>query len=72
MTVSEYGIGTFLVSSESGQPDYLVDLAWREEAWLKPKPLCGCWRSFCHGELCKHIEAVVRYEQTPQAHPSHI
>lgn len=62
MTVTPYDIDTYQVSSEvPGREPYLVDLAFVEEPGKRPRPLCGCWRSFCHGELCKHIQMVVAY-----------
>ena len=66
MEVKPYDIGTFLVESRSkrdGVESHLVDLAFVEEGHRKPKPACGCWRSYCHGEVCSHIEAVVQFER---------
>lgn len=65
MSVTPYDQGTFLVSSRSRpEMQHLVDLAYCEEPWMKPRPYCGC--EDCHakdGHICKHIEAVVAYEQ---------
>lgn len=62
MTVTQHDLHTFLVSSESGREPYLVDLAWREWPWQKPVAMCGCERSFCHGEFCKHLKLVATME----------
>lgn len=62
------GEDRFWVQSRSrADVTHVVDLAYRDEPWLKPHAQCGCERSFCHGELCKHIEAVVRYHETTKA-----
>lgn len=64
MTVTPYDIGTFHVSSENGKPDYLVDLAYLDEWWRRPRPVCGCPDSFAKGfKVCKHILATVEYEK---------
>ncbi len=60
MTVTQHDNGTYLVSSESGREPYLVDLAWVEDG--REHPQCGCERSFCHGEFCKHLKRVVSHE----------
>lgn len=56
--------GRFVVQSES-RPDvaFVVDLRYQETRTSKPVAGCGCERSFCHGEICKHILGVIAYEQ---------
>lgn len=63
MTVTPRDIGTFMVSSRSGGHAWLVELDFKEEIWRKPRPLCGCWRSYCHGEVCVHILCAVEWEK---------
>ena len=67
MTVTPQDIGTFLVSSEShrdGVEAYLVDLAFKDEPWHRPRPRCGCHDCFAKGfRVCKHILAVVNAER---------
>lgn len=64
MTVTPHDLGTFLVSSRTTEGQaYLVDLAWAEEPWRKPRPLCSCWPSYCHGRVCGHIIAAVEHEK---------
>ena len=65
MTVERIpGEDRFFVESQSGHQPYLVDLAYQENPWSRPKALCGCFQMFCKGEpTCKHVEAVVLVER---------
>ena len=57
--------GRFYVKSDSRKNVlHLVDLAWQEESWQKPKPFCGCEESLAKGHICKHILATVNFEKT--------
>lgn len=71
MKVEPFDIGTFLVESRSkrnGIDCHLVDVAFVEDGCRKPKPACGCWRNFCHGEVCEHLVAVADYLKTHENH----
>ncbi len=61
----------YLVQSSS-RPDvqHTVDLRYQEETWSKPVASCGCEQIQAkHLKSCKHIEAVVEYENTKQKQP---
>lgn len=64
MTVTPHDLLTFHVSSESGHEPYLVDLAYLDDGWRKPRPVCGCPDCFAKNfKVCKHILAVVLHER---------
>ncbi len=48
----------FWVQSRSGHEPHLVDVAYQEEPWCKPKVTCSCWRHLCYGETCWHIQQL--------------
>lgn len=57
--------GRYLVQSSSRQDvQHTVDLRYQEEPSSKPVPFCGCEQVMAkHAKSCKHIEAVIEYEQ---------
>lgn len=61
----------YWVQSES-RPDvqHRVDLRYQEHPWSKPVASCGCEQIMAkHLKSCKHILAVVAYEQSNKNNP---
>ena len=53
----------FVSSSSRGDVTHIVDLAYKEEAWSRPKCFCSCEESFIKGHICKHILLCVSVEK---------
>lgn len=65
MTVQPFDIGTFLVESRAkrnGVEAWLVDVAYLEDGWRRPRAVCGCPDYMGKNyKRCDHIYAVAAF-----------